>query len=64
MPYSNLAICYTFTEVEEMKRELEGKLKSNQLEMDAMKQSWEQRLKEVHTAQEVCNGFCWRGVIK
>ncbi|XP_072041898.1 kinesin-like protein KIF28P [Amphiura filiformis] len=39
-------------EVEEMKRELEGRLQQNQAEMDQMKQSWEQRLKEVQTSQQ------------
>lgn len=36
-----------------MKKELEERLRQNEEEMDAMKKSWEQRLKEVQTAQEV-----------
>eukprot|EP00057_Strongylocentrotus_purpuratus_P008662 XP_011663136.1 PREDICTED: kinesin-like protein KIF1B [Strongylocentrotus purpuratus] len=39
-------------EVEEMKSELERQLQQNQSEMESMKKSWEQKLKEVHTAQE------------
>ncbi|PIK54089.1 hypothetical protein BSL78_09017 [Apostichopus japonicus] len=39
-------------EVEEMKKELEEQLRQNEEEMNAMKKSWEQRLKEVQTAQE------------
>ncbi|XP_022096862.1 kinesin-like protein KIF28P [Acanthaster planci] len=39
-------------EVEELKRELELQMQRNQSEMDSMRQSWEQRLKEVQSAQE------------
>ena len=39
-----------------MKKVLEEQLQRNQQEMDSMKQSWEQRLKEVQSAQEVRQG--------
>jgi len=39
-------------EVEEMKKQMEERLKRNQEEMDQMKKSWEQRLKEEHKASE------------
>ncbi|XP_033639651.1 kinesin-like protein KIF28P [Asterias rubens] len=39
-------------EVEGLKKVLEEQLQRNQQEMDSMKQSWEQRLKEVQSAQE------------
>ncbi|XP_038044731.1 kinesin-like protein KIF28P [Patiria miniata] len=39
-------------EVEGLKKELELQMQRNQSEMDSMKQSWEQRLKEVQSVQE------------
>lgn len=55
-----MVFMWCLAEVEEMKKELEEQLRQNEEEMNAMKKSWEQRLKEVQTAQEVrCPPSCY-----
>ena len=46
-------IIFAVTEIEEMRKQMEEEMKKNQEEMEAMKKSWEERMKEQNNANAV-----------